>query len=46
MLELKQEPLLKRYIEQNTDLRREAKQKGNKIKKQTTKFRNRAVFRK
>ena len=37
MLEFKQEPFLKQYIERNTKLRREAEKEGNKIKNQNSK---------
>ena len=44
ILEFKQEPLLKPCIERNTDLRKEAEQEGNKIKKQNARLRNHAIF--
>ena len=44
MLELKQEPFLKAYIDWNTELRRGAKKERNKIKKQNAKLRNNAIF--
>ena len=44
ILEFKQEPFLEPYIEGNTDLGRETKKEGNKIKKQNSKLRNSAIF--
>ena len=43
MLEFKQEPFLKPYIERNTNLQREA-EKATKSKKQNAKLRNNAIF--
>ena len=44
ILEFKQEPFLKPYIERNTDLPREAEKKCYKIKKQKAQLRNNAIF--
>ena len=44
ILEFKQEPFLKPYIKRNTQLQREAKKEGNKIKNQNAKLRINAVF--
>ena len=44
IIEFKQDPFLKPYIERNTDLRREAEKEGNKIKKQKAKLRNNSIF--
>ena len=41
---MKQETFLKPYIERNTELQREAEKEGNKIKKQNSKLRNKAIF--
>ena len=43
MLEFKQEPFLKPYIERNTNLQREA-EKLTKSQKQNAKLRNNAIF--
>ena len=43
ILEFKQEPFLKLYIECNTDLRREARKESNKVRKKA-KLRNNAIF--
>ena len=40
----KQKPILKSYIEHNTDLQKEAEKEGNKINKQNGKLRNNAIF--
>ena len=44
ILEFKQVPFLKTYIEHNTELQRGAEKEGNKIKKQNAKRRNSAIF--
>lgn len=43
MLKLKQEPFLKPYSKENTELQREAEEEGNKIKKEAE-LRNNAIF--
>ena len=43
MLEFKQEPFLKPYIERNRNLQREA-EKATKSEKQNAKLRNNAIF--
>ena len=44
ILEFKQEPFLKPYIERNTELRGEEEKEGNKIKKENAKLRNNSIF--
>ena len=43
MLKLNQEPFLKPYSKENTELQREAEEEGNKIKKEAE-LRNNAIF--
>ena len=43
MVKLKQEPFLKPYSKENTELQREAEEEGNKIKKEAE-LRNNAIF--
>ena len=43
MLKLNQEPFLKPYCKENTELQREAEEEGNKIKKEAE-LRNNAIF--
>ena len=45
LLEFKQGQFLKPYIENNTELWKEAEKEGNKIKKQNAKSRNNAINR-
>ena len=44
ILEFKEEPFLKPYIQRNTELRREAEKEGNKIKKQNAKLRKTMLY--
>ena len=44
ILEVKQEPFWKPYVERNIDLERRAEKEGNKIKKQNAKLRNNATL--
>lgn len=43
MLKLNQEPFLKPYSKENTELQREAEEEGSKIKKEAE-LRNNAIF--